>query len=121
MAQEFPVYIFILDYIMGAIMWTLVGRFGMTIFMAENSDFFFMRAFKKLTDPVMNLFKPITPKFLIERLHPLYVAWFFYMIRFYIIPLLFGYNVMGVLSFPLESEIALGIYEIGNTLFTKVE
>ncbi len=121
MIQEFPTYIFILDYILGAIMWTLVGRFGMTIFMAENSDFFFMRAFKKLTDPVMRPFKPITPKFLIERLHPLYVAWFFYMIRFYIIPLIFGYSVMGVLSFPLESEIALGIYEIGNSLFTKVE
>ncbi len=121
MMQEFPTYIFIFDYILGAIMWTLVGRFGMTIFMHENSDFFFMRAFVKLTDPVMRVFKPITPKFLLERLHPLYAAWFFYMTRFYVIPLLFGYNVMGVLSFPLESEIALGIYELGNTLFTKVE
>ena len=121
MATQFPVYIFYLDYLLGAIMWTLVGRFGMTIFMHEKSDFFFMRAFVKYTDPIMKPFKPITPKFLIERLHPLYVAWFFYMIRFYIIPLIFGYNVMGVLSFPLESEIALGIYEIGNFLMTKSE
>ena len=121
MLQEFPTYIFILDYILGAIMWTLVGRFGMTIFLSDNSDFFFMRAFKTLTDAVMRLFAPITPKFLVERLHPLYVAWFFYMTRFYIIPLVFGYSVMGVLSFPLESEIAHGIYEIGNSLFTKVD
>lgn len=117
--QEFPTYIFLLDYALGAIMWTLVGRFGMTIFMHETSDFFFMRAFVKLTDPVMKIFKPITPKFQLERLHPLYAAWFFYMTRFYVIPLIFGYNVMGVLSFPLESEIALGIYELGNTLLTK--
>ena len=119
--QEFPTYIFIFDYILGAIMWTLVGRFGMTIFMHETSDFFFMRAFVKLTDPVMRVFKPITPKFLLERLYPLYAAWFLYMARYYVIPLLFGYNVMGVLSFPLESEIALGIYELGNTLMTKSE
>ena len=119
MAGQFPVYIFFLDYALGAIMWTLVGRFGMTIFMHEQSDFFFMRAFVKLTDPVMRLFRPITPKFLIARLHPLYVAWVFYMARFYVIPLIFGYSVMGVLSFPLESEIALGIYEFGNLLLTK--
>ena len=30
-----------------------------------------------------------------------------------------GYSVMGVLSFPLESEISLAIYEIGNFLLTK--
>ncbi len=35
---------------------------------------------------------------------PLYVAWFFFMVRFYLMPWLLGYSVMGMLSFPLESE-----------------
>ena len=117
----FPIWVLALDYVLGIIMWTLIGRTAMSFFLPETSYFFFMRAFVKLTDPVMRVFKPITPKFLLERLHPLYAAWFFYMARFYVIPLLFGYNVMGVLSFPLESEIALGIYELGNTLMTKSE
>jgi len=43
---------------------------------------------------------------------PLYVAWFFYMFRFYLMPYLLGYSVMGMLSFPLESEIASEIYRI---------
>ncbi|MCH2289154.1 MAG: hypothetical protein MK447_04440 [SAR324 cluster bacterium] len=43
---------------------------------------------------------------------PLYVAWFFYMLRFYLMPWLLGYTVMGMLSFPLESEIAGLIYQI---------
>jgi hypothetical protein len=34
------------------------------------------------------------------------VAWFFFMIRFYLMPWLLGYTVMGMLSFPLEGEIA---------------
>ena len=42
----------------------------------------------------------------------LYVAWFFYMIRFYFMPWVLGYSVMGMLSFPLESEIAKEIYQL---------
>ena len=121
MSAEFPLIIIIFDYLLGMVMWTLVGRFGLSIFMHETSDFFFMRVFVKYTNPVIALFRPVTPAFLIDKLHPLYVAWFFYMIRFYVMPLLLGYSVMGVLSFPLESEIALAIYDIGNLLLTKNE
>ena len=88
MSAQFPLLIIIIDYLLGVIMWTLVGRFGMSIFMHENSDFFFMRVFVKYTDPVIRLFKPVTPKFLLAKLHPLYGGWFFYMTRFYIIPLI---------------------------------
>ena len=42
------------------------------------------------------------------------------MIRFYLIPLILGYNVMGVLSFPLESDISLAIYDFFNLIFTKI-
>ncbi|MDA8918182.1 hypothetical protein N9402_00095 [Candidatus Pelagibacter sp.] len=93
-------------------MWTLIGKVAMNLFQRENSEFFFMKAFVKLTNPLIRLFKPITPSFIIEPLVPLYVAWFFYMIRFYLMPYLLGYSVMGMLSFPLESEIAAEIYRI---------
>ena len=93
-------------------MWTLIGRVAMNIFQRENSEFFFMKAFVKLTNPLISLFKPITPSFIISPLVPLYVAWFFYMFRFYLMPYLLGYSVMGMLSFPLESEIAAEIYRI---------
>mgnify|MGYP007000380746 len=45
---------------------------------------------------------------------PLYVAWFFYLARFYVVPYLLGYSVMGMLSFPLEGEVAAGLYAIFN-------
>ena len=115
----FPIWVVLLDYILGAAMWTLVGRFGMSLFLREDSDFFFNKAFQWLTNPLLRLFAPITPSFLIVRMHPLYVAWFIFMLRFYIIPLLFGYSVLGVLSFPLESEIARFIYDMGNLLTTR--
>jgi uncharacterized protein YggT (Ycf19 family) len=107
-----PTYILIIDYILGLIMWTLIGRSAMNLFQREDSEFFFMRIFVKLTNPIINLFKFITPSFLIPIFIPLYVAWFFYLFRFYAMPYLLGYSVMGMLSFPLESEISREIYRI---------
>ena len=114
MAQAFPLWVIIIDYSLGVIMWTLIGRTAMNMFQPENSDFFFMQAFVKLTDPLIRLWKPITPQFLLPPLMPLYVAWFFYLARFYLMPYLLGYSVMGMLSFPLEGEVAAGIYAIFN-------
>jgi uncharacterized protein YggT (Ycf19 family) len=99
-----PIWVLVLDYIMGMIMWTLIGRTAMNVFQREDSEFFFMRMFVKLTNPVIKPFAIITPSFIIKPLVPLYVAWFFYMFRFYFMPWALGYSVMGMLSFPLESE-----------------
>jgi len=112
-----PLWASILDYILGVVMWTLIGRFGMRLFLPEESRFFFSRFFIQVTDPLLRLFAPITPGFLIPPLVPLYVAWFFYMARFYLMPWLLGYSVMGMLSFPLEGEIARGIYAVFGRFF----
>ncbi len=110
--EAFPIWVIIIDYVLGLVMWTLIGRSAMGLFMAEDSPFFFMRIFVKLTNPLVRLFRPITPSFLVEPLRPLYVAWFFFIARFYLMPWLLGYSVMGMLSFPLEGEIAAMIWKI---------
>jgi len=112
--DPFTLPIIAVDYVLGVIMWTLIGRSAMNIFLPEDSSFFFMKAFVKTTDPLIRLWRPVTPQFLLPILVPVYVAWFFYMFRFYVMPGLLGYDVMGMLSFPLESEIAQLIYSIGS-------
>lgn len=116
MADPFPLWVIILDYLLGVIMWTLIGRSAMRIFLPENSSFFFMRFFVRSTDPLLKLFRPITPAFLIQPVIPLYVAWFFFMIRFYLMPWLLGYSVIGMLSFPLEGEVAKSISRLMGRL-----
>ncbi len=111
-ALAFPWWILLFDYILGMAMWTLIGRVAMNLFLPLDSDFFFMKAFVKLTNPILRFFAPVTPSFLAEPLVPLFVAWFFFMIRFYLMPWLLGYSVMGMLSFPLESEIATSLYQL---------
>lgn len=113
--EAFPLTITIIDYVAGVVMWTLIGRAGMNIFLPVDSKFFFMKAFVMLTEPVIRVFRPITPGFLLEPMVPLYVAWFFYMFRFYLMPWLLGYSVMGMLSFPLESDFSAYLYRLfGN-------
>ena len=115
----FPIWVIAIDYILGAVMWTLIGRSAMNIFLPEDSSFFFMRFFVRATNPIIRVFRPITPSFLLDILIPVYVAWFFFMIRFYIMPWLLGYSVMGMLSFPLEGEIARAIYDAWLTYAPK--
>ncbi|MGF7161444.1 uncharacterized protein YggT (Ycf19 family) [Rhodoligotrophos appendicifer] len=109
-----PLWVIVVDYVLGLVMWTLIGRAAMNLFLREDSEFFFMRVFVRATNPLLRVFRPITPAFLVDPLVPLYVAWFFFMIRFYLMPWLLGYSVMGMLSFPLESDIAQFIYKVFN-------
>ena len=112
MLGAFPVWVVIIDYLLGVVMWTLIGRFAMGIFLPEDSTFFFMKAFVKMTNPVIKVFAIVTPSFLVQPLIPIYVAWFFFMVRFYVMPWLLGYSVMGMLSFPLESEFAHSVSKL---------
>ena len=65
-----PIWVLILDYILGIIMYTLVGRAAMNIFQKEDSQFFFMRVFVKFTNPVLKVFDKITPEFLARPIVP---------------------------------------------------
>ena len=51
MSANFHPLIYLIDYILGVIMWTLIGRVAMNIFQRQDSEFFFMRVFVKMTDP----------------------------------------------------------------------
>ena len=54
----------------------------------------------------------LTPSFQIDKLRPLYVARFLFMIRLYIMLGVLDYDVMGMLSFPLEPGIAIVINDL---------
>ena len=110
--MDIPLYIYVIDYLLGVVMYTLIGRTAMNIFQKEDSEFFFMKVFVKLTNPILDLFKFMTPTFLVRAIVPLYIAWFIFMIRFYLLPIMLGYGEMGMLSFPLDSEISRLIYDI---------
>ena len=60
MESGFSAGILLIDYALGVAMWTLIGRFGMSIFLPDNSDFFFMRVFVRATDPMISVMARLT-------------------------------------------------------------
>jgi|TARA_B100000282_G_C31548369_1_gene406279 uncharacterized protein YggT (Ycf19 family) len=107
-----PLWILIIDYLLGIVMYTLIGRAAMNIFQREDSNFFFMKVFVKATNPFIKLFALITPSFLAKPIIPLYVAFYFYLIRFYLMPWLLGYGSMGMLSFPIDADFSRELYRL---------
>ncbi len=63
MTEAIPLWAVVVDYLFGVVMWTLIARFGMRLFLPEESKFFFSQFFIKVTNPLLKLFDPITPSF----------------------------------------------------------
>ena len=110
MLEVFPLWVIGLDYMAGVVMWTLIEMTAMGFFLQEDSTFFFMRFFVLSTTPYSAGLSRSRRVSYFRCSSSYYVAWFFFMLRFYLMPWLLGYTVMGMLSFPLESELAGIIY-----------
>ena len=102
---SFPTWLIITDYILALIMVILVLKFLLNLFINEESNLSFFKFFTKITSPILNTTLRITPKFIVQPLIPLYVAWLFFMIRIYFLPLLLGYSYIGKFAFIFEKQI----------------
>ncbi len=105
MAISFPIWIIIIDYILALIMAILVFKFLLNLFINEGSNLVFFKFFTKITSPIINITFKATPNFIVQPLIPLYVAWLFFMIRIYFLPLLLGYSYIGKFAFIFEKQI----------------
>ncbi len=102
---SFPIWIIIIDYILALIMAILVFKFVLNLFIDEGSNLGFFRFFSKITSPIINITFKATPNFIVQPLIPLYIAWLFFMIRIYFLPLLLGYSYIGKFAFVFEKQI----------------
>ena len=102
---SFPIWIIIIDYILALIMAILVFKFLLNLFIDEGSNLVFFKFFTKITSPIINITFKATPNFIVQPLIPLYIAWLFFMIRIYFLPLLLGYSYIGKFAFVFEKQI----------------
>ncbi len=105
MNVSFPIWIIIIDYILALIMIVLVFKFLLNLFINEGSNLGLFKFFTKITSPIINITIRATPNFIVQPLIPLYVAWLFFMIRIYFLPLLLGYSHIGKFAFVFEKQI----------------
>ena len=91
------------DASLGIIQWVLILRFTYGIFLPENSRLLGVNHINKLTDPIISLFSFITHDLVIRRVRPLTAAFYILIIRFYVLPTIFGYDIDGMQSLSLEA------------------
>ena len=109
----FPLWLISIDYILGFLMFILIIKFILNLFISEGSDFRIFRLFKKITEPILNSTSKITPNFIVKPITPIYLAWLLFMLRIYFLPLFIGYSAIGNFAFLFEKDI---IFLINTTI-----
>ena len=92
----------LIDLPFGLLMWTSFVHFLLLIVMNERSSFSLLRLLHGLNAPIYVAISLIKPAFIISRLLPLYAAVILFIIRYYVFPLVVGYDVWSFDDMPLE-------------------
>ncbi|MDA8717387.1 hypothetical protein N9M78_05485 [Alphaproteobacteria bacterium] len=92
----------LIDLPFGLLMWTSFAHFLLIIVMNGDSDFSLLRLFRRLNAPIYVTISLIKATFIISRLFPLYAAVNLFIIRYYVLPLVVGFDVWSFDDMPLE-------------------
>jgi len=87
-------YYTIPNFVLAAIMYTIIGRVLLSLFFDPESKNYIMRFFVRVTDPVINLFAAVTPK----ATAPVVLWLFSFVWLFWIrVAMLYAYLLLGLL------------------------
>ena len=92
----------LIDLPFGLLMWTSFAHFLLIIVMNEGSGFSLLRLLQGLNAPIYVTISLTKPAFIISRLLPLYAAVILFIVRYYVLPLVLGYEVWSFDDMPLE-------------------
>ena len=101
----FPIWLISIDYILGFLMFILIIKFILNLFITERSHFRIFRFFTKITEPILYSTSRITPNFVVKPIIPIYLAWLIFMLRIYLLPLFIGYASIGNFAFLFEKDV----------------
>ena len=93
----------LIDLPFGVLMWTSFVHFFLIVIMKEDNSFILLRALRTINAPIHMAIDLIKPNSIIKRLAPLYAAFVLFILRYYFLPLLIGFDVWHFYDMPLES------------------
>ena len=103
----------LIDIPLGILMWTLSLQFVLGIFISEDSRLKFVQIIRGLNTAVLVLTNLIRPGFIIDRLAPLYAALIVFIARYYLFPLIIGFDVESFTQMPLEKLLLSAKTDLG--------
>ena len=103
----------LIDIPLGILMWTMVGHFVFGIFLHNDSRLVLFKIIRSLNTPMLFLTGFIQPAFINERLAPLYAALVLFIARYYLFPLIIGFDVENFTQMPLEKLLLSAKSDLG--------
>jgi len=113
MGSDIPALGVLIDLPLGILMWCAILRFLLSMLVKEDSKAGPMRLLNVLVMPLVRALRHVTPRWVIERTAPLYLAFLVFILRFYVAPLAIGYDINGLGGLPLENLLLSVRSEIG--------
>ena len=92
----------LIDLPFGVLMWTSIAHFLLILVMREDSTFIILRVLRGVNSPIHRAINLMKPNFIITRLTPLYCALVLFILRYYLLPLVIGFDVWNFYDMPLE-------------------
>ena len=92
----------LIDLPFGVLMWTSLAHFLLILVMREDSTFIILRVVRGVNSPIHQTINLVKPNFIITRLAPLYCALVLFILRYYLLPLVVGFDVWNFSDMPLE-------------------
>ena len=102
MLNSLPPVGILIDLPFGVLMWTSVAHFLLIMIMREDSSFIILRILRGINSPIHLVIAQVKPSFIMTRLVPLYCALILFILRYYLLPLLVGFDVWNFYDMPLE-------------------
>ena len=100
--EQFPIWVLFIDYFLGLIMWFLIVGFFLNLLFMEETKVKIIKFYFNLINKLILVLNKIIPSFLPKPVISIYLAWIIFTSRFYILPIVNGFDAMGYLSFPFE-------------------
>jgi len=103
----------LIDIPLGILMWSMLAQFVLDIFLRDDSRLALMRLIRGLNTPILFVLGLTQPSFINDRLAPVYAALVLFIARYYLFPLIIGFDVESFSQMPLEKLLLSAKADLG--------
>ena len=103
----------LIDIPLGILMWSMLAQFALGIFLRDDSRLALVRLIRGLNTPILFISGLIQPAFINYRLAPVYAALVLFIARYYLFPLIIGFDVESFSKMPLEKLLLSAKVDLG--------
>ena len=108
-----PPIAILIDIPLGIVMWSMLAQFVLGIFLGNDSRLELVRLIRGLNTPILFLSELIQPAFINDRLAPVYASLILFIARYYLLPLIIGFDVESFSQMPLEKLLLSAKADLG--------